>query len=207
MDKTNNKGFIIKLSLILFAITFIATLLLTLCNYVTKDRIAMIEKQNAEEAKRSVIADAEFRTITLDKDILNKHSDCGKIEAFRAVKNGKFAGYCINVQPTGYIGTINMIVGINPDLSFSGIKIVSMSETPGLGAKATDEAFYGQFSEGKKGKLSVVKNVKSPAENEINAISGATITSRTITETGANCALEIAEELMKKEGEFYEGKQ
>ena len=207
MDKTNNKGFIIKLSLILFAITFIATLLLTLCNYVTKDRIEMLEKQNAEEAKRAVIADAEFRILTLDKDILNKHKDCGEIEAFRAVRNGKFAGYCINVHPSGYIGTINMIVGINPDLSFSGIKIVSMSETPGLGAKATDEAFYGQFSEGKKGKLSVVKNVKSPAENEINAISGATITSRAITETGANCALEIAKELIEKEGEILEGKQ
>ena len=74
MNKTNNKGFIIKLALILFAITFIATLLLTVCNYVTKGQIQLIEKQNAEEAKRAVIENAEFRLITIDKEILKKHS-------------------------------------------------------------------------------------------------------------------------------------
>ena len=203
MNKTNIKGFIIKLALILFAITFIATLLLTVCNYVTKGQIQLIEKQNAEEAKRAVIENAEFRLITIDKEILKKHSSCGQIEAFRAIKSGKFAGYCINVQPSGYIGTINMIVGINPDLSFSGIKIISMSETPGLGAKAGEEAFYGQFAKGKKGELSVVKNSPSPAQNEINAVSGATITSKAVTR-GANCALEIATELIEKEGKYHE---
>lgn len=204
MSNINNKKFIFKLALILFTITFIATLLLTFCNYVTKDRIAMLEKQNAEEAKRAVIEDAEFRVITIDKEILKEHSaSCGEIEAFRAVKNGKFAGYCINVHPAGYIGPINMIVGINPDLSFSGIKIISLSETPGLGAKTSEEAFYSQFSQGKKGELSVVKNAKEPKENEINAVSGATISSKAIT-NGANCALKIAEKLIEKEGKYYE---
>lgn len=199
MDKTNNKGFIIKLALILFAITFIATILLTLCNYVTKDRIAMLEAQSAEEAKQAVIEGAEFEKIELSSDILNEYaSKCGDVEAFKAEKDGEFAGYCINVKPNGYIGEINMIVGINADMSFSGIKIISMSETPGLGAKAADEAFYSQFSEGKNGELTVVKNSKSPAENEINAVSGATITSKVIT-NGANYALEIANILNEKE--------
>lgn len=204
MNDTNNKKFILKLALILFTITFVATLLLTFCNYVTKDRITMLEKQNAEEARRAVIEDAEFRVITLDKEILKEYSaSCGEIEAFRAIKGGKFAGYCINVHPTGYIGPINMIVGINPDLSFSGIKIISLSETPGLGAKTSDEAFYSQFSQEKKGGLSVVKNSPSPDENEINAVSGATISSKAVT-NGANCALEIAEKLMEKEGNQHE---
>ena len=194
-DNTKN---IIKLSIILFTITFVATLLLTLCNYLTKDRIAILEKQNSENAMREVIQDAEFRVISLNDDFLNKYSSYSEIEAYRAVKGGKFAGYCIKVQPTGYIGKINMIVGINPDLSYSGIKIVSMSETPGLGAKTGEASFYKQFSEGKKGTLSVVKNASSPKENEINAVSGATISSNAVTD-GANCALEIAKELIVKE--------
>lgn len=202
MDKTQNKSFIIKLALILFAISFIATLLLTVCNYITKDRIAFLESQNAEEAKQAVIENAEFTEIALDEEIKKMHtSSCGDIAAFRAERNGEFAGYCINVAPTGYIGQINMIVGINPDLSFAGIKIISMSETPGLGAKAADEAFYGQFYDGKKGELTVVKNISEPKENEINAVSGATITSKTIT-NGANCALKIANELIKKEADI-----
>ncbi len=201
MPKENNKLFIIKLALILFAITFVATLLLTLCNYITKDRIALLEKQNAEAAKQAVITDAEFTPVELEDAILNKYLPvCGSIEAFKANRDGEFAGYCINITPNGYIGPINMIVGINPDLSFAGIKIISMSETPGLGAKAADEKFYGQFAQNKKGELTVVKNQPSPKENEINAVSGATITSKAVT-TGANCALEIAAELIKKEAE------
>lgn len=199
MSDTKNTKTILKLSLILFSITFVATLLLTLCNYVTKDRIAMLEKQKADEAKQSVIENAEFKIMPLDKAITEKYTSFGPIEAYRAIKDGKFAGYCINLQPSGYIGKINMIVGINPDLSFSGIKIISMSETPGLGAKTGEEAFYKQFSKGKKGNLLVVKNSSSPAENEINAVSGATISSKAIT-SGANSALEIATELIKKEG-------
>ena len=199
MSNTNNKGFILKLALILFAITFIATLLLTLCNYMTKDRIAVLEAENAEAAKASIIKDSEFDMLELSDDIINKYKDtCGTIEAFRATKDGEFSGYCINVRPSGYIGEINMIVGINPDLSFAGIKIISMSETPGLGAKTAEEAFYGQFAQGKKGELKLVKNVSQPAQNEINAVSGATISSKAIT-NAANCALEIATELNKKE--------
>ena len=159
----------------------------------------MIEKQKADEAKQSVIENAEFQFITLDKTITDKYMSFEPIEVYRAVRDGEFAGYCVNLQPSGYIGKINMIVGIKPDLSFSGIKIISMSETPGLGAKTGEEAFYGQFSSGKKGNLTVVKNSSSPDENEINAVSGATISSKAVT-NGANCALEIATELINKEG-------
>lgn len=200
MAEKNNKFFIMKLAIILFAITFIATLLLTLCNYITKDKIALLEAQNAENARQSVISGANFKKVDLDESILKEHTSCGDIEAYRADKNGEFAGYCISVAPTGYIGQINMIVGINPDLSFAGIKIISMSETPGLGAKAADKEFYEQFSDGKKGTLLVVKNQADPKENEINAVTGATITSKTITK-GANCALEIATTLMESEAE------
>ena len=197
----NNKFFIIKLASILFAITFIATLLLTVCNYITKDKIAELEAANAENARASVINGATFEKIELSEEILKEHKNtCGEIEAYRAEKNGEFAGYCISVGPTGYIGQINMIVGINPDLSYAGIKIVSMSETPGLGAKAANKEFYSQFSQNKKGMLAVVKNKKDLSGSEINAVTGATITSKTIT-NGANCALKIATVLNEKEAE------
>jgi len=115
MNDTKNTKTVLKLSLILFTITFVATLLLTLCNYITKDRISMLEKQKADEAKQSVIENAEFRIMTLDKEVRDKYASFGPIEAYRAVRDGKFAGYCINLQPSGYIGKINMIIGINPD--------------------------------------------------------------------------------------------
>ena len=199
-NSSNNKVFIIKLASILFAITFIATLLLTLCNYLTKDRIAELAAKNAEIAKQEVLEDATFENIELSDDIIAKlQKEFSFVAAYKAERNNEFAGYCINVAPAGFGGNIDMIVGLDSELNFTGIKIISMAETPGLGAKAQDESFYGQYADGKKGTLSVVKNNPSPAEDEIQAISGATITSKAVTD-GANAALEIAK-ILKKEAE------
>lgn len=200
MNKSKDVKFIIKLSLILFSIVFISTILLTLCNYLTKDKIALIEEQYADDARRTVIADADFNAIdfsALDEDIINQIKPYNPISVHKATINDEFAGFCVNVAPQGFGGLINMIVGIAPDMSFTGVEIVSMSETPGLGAKAQDEKFTSQYSMNKKGELVCVKNVSSPAENEINAISGATITSKAVTK-GANDAMKIAEILMKE---------
>ncbi len=195
MAKENNISFIAKLAAILFAITFTATLLLTLCNYITKGQIAKLAAKNAEKAKQEVIAGAEFTVVAIDAETSEKY---GNAELFTATKNGEFAGYCVQITAAGYIGPIDMIVGINPDRSFAGIKIISMSETPGLGAKAADKAFYGQFAEEKSGELSVVK-AKTDKANEIQAVTGATISSKAIT-NAANTALELVEKTFKKEG-------
>ena len=200
MTKSKDIKFIIKLALILFAIVFIATLLLTLCNYLTENKIAEIEAQTADEARRAVIANAEFAEIditSLDNAIIDELEGNNFVSAHKATVNGDFAGYCINVSPQGFGGAINMIAGIAPDMSFTGVEIISMSETPGLGAKAQDDSFISQYSQNKKGELSCVKNVSEPSENQINAISGATITSKAVT-TGANNALAIAQILERE---------
>ena len=69
----------------------------------------------------------------------------------------------------------------------SGHQILSHTETPRLGAKAAEPAFSGQFRDKKTDELTVTKT--SPGkDSEIQAISGATITSRAVT-SGANTAL------------------
>lgn len=193
MAKESGSKFIIKLAAILFAITFTATLLLTLCNYITKGRIEKLALENAEKAKQEVISGAEFTKLELDEDIKEKYGDA---EVFTATKDDEFAGFCIQLEATGYIGPIDMIVGINPDMSFAGIKIISLSETPGLGAKTNEKDFYGQFAKGKEGELTVVKNA-TESPSEIQAVTGATISSKAIT-SAANKALEIAKELTKE---------
>lgn len=198
MSEKTSKGYIVKLGAILFAICFISTLLLTVCNYITKDKIAELDIEMSNQAKAEVIPGAEFEKIEIPDSTFE---NLNFVEANKATINGEFAGYCVTVAPQGFGDKINMIVGIKPDLeSYYGIKIISLAETPGLGAKAQDESFYGQFAQDKKGTLSVVKNSSAPAENQINAISGATITSNAVT-LGANNALEIAKILNEKEAE------
>ncbi len=65
--------------------------------------------------------------------------------------------------------------------------IPSISETPGLGMKAQEEDFYGQFENKKVDSFTVVKSAPS-ADNEIEAISGSTITSKAMA-NGVNACL------------------
>jgi len=182
MQKNENP---IVLSLVLLVISVVVALLLAFTNSITKDKIAenTLNKQNA--AKQEVLPLAtEFVDFKYEK---------GNVKAvYQAVSGDKMEGWCVNVTPSGYGGAIDMMVGINPDLSVSGIKVVSNSETAGLGAKCTDESFKDQFK-GKKAPLSVIKNGNAK-EGEIVAITGATITSNAVV-NGVNDAIQAIKEV------------
>ena len=97
------------------------------------------------------------------------------------------AGYAVKVNPSGFNGTVSMMVGVDNSGSVLGISIISQTETAGLGAvSAADtsagEAFRGQFA-GMSGSVSVSKD-----GGQVDAITGATITSRAVC-TGVNAAL------------------
>ena len=180
-----NFKFIIKLGLILFLIVSVSTLALSLVNFVTKDIIAQKNIQLQDNARKNVLSEAD-RFELLNKTI-EKDDSIGDI--YTAYSGNDTVGYCISVSVNGYGGLIDMIVGINEDLSVSGVNIISMSETAGLGANAQKEEFLSQY----KNKTSDIKVVKSSGSesNSINAISGATITSKAVT-GGVNKAIETA---------------
>lgn len=176
---------ILKTAAILLAIGFICTLLLALCNYVTEDTIAALS-QKAEKA-------AMTETLPSAKDFEAKQysgSDKTVVAVYEGRADGKTVGYCVKTEPVGYGGAVSMMVGVDVSGTVNGVKIVSMSETPGLGAKAKEKA----FTDGYTGKKAGVKVIKSgtPAENEISAISGATITSKAVT-AGVNSAVAAVE--------------
>lgn len=186
---TNTK-FIIKLAAILFAIAFVCTLILVVCNEITEPVIAKLQIQTENAAKTEVLPDADGGF----EDVKSE----GVIEAYRGKdKAGKTVGYCFKTAPSGFGGAITMMVGVNTVGEVTGVKITEMAETPGLGAKASDENWIKQFIN-KKGNLSVTKT-GNPGESEINAISGATITSKAVTD-GVNTAVKAAQQLMAKEG-------
>ena len=87
------------------------------------------------------------------------------------------------------------MVGIKSDGTIVGINIGNMSETPGLGAKSKEESFYGQYVQKPATELSVVKG-GAAGETEIQAISGATITSDAVT-NGVNTAVEVYDSISK----------
>lgn len=94
--------------------------------------------------------------------------------------SGGLAGYCVSVSPNGFGGNIDMVVGIDPSGKIIGVAITALSETPGLGSRVADSEYLAGYS-GLGG---------TPAlGRDIDAISGATISSRSVL-SGVNRALE-----------------
>ena len=98
-----------------------------------------------------------------------------------AVYKAGDAGYVVQVAPSGFGGVLDVMVGVNADGTCSGVSIISHSETSGLGANATKEDFRNQFVG--KSNVAVTKD-----GGEIAALTGATITSRTVCD-GVNAAI------------------
>ncbi|EOC99836.1 RnfABCDGE type electron transport complex subunit G [Caldisalinibacter kiritimatiensis] len=182
-----------KLGLMLLLITSVAAIVLAFSNNVTSDIIAEVEAKANDEARKEVLPQADsFKQISEEtmKSILSNNERV--MDIYAGYSNDTLVGYTIktkNIEP-GYAGDIEMIVGISQDGKVTGVKVVSHGETPGLGANAETPEYRGQY-EGKSvdNELIVVKS--EPAnENEIQAITGATITSRAVT-SGVNNAIEI----------------
>ncbi len=173
---SRNGKIVLKLSLTLFIIVSVCVFSLSLVNNITKDAI---EKRDAETqimARREVMPEADSDGFKLLDKKLNS-TICNAV--YSASKNGEVIGYCFDVSPQGYGGEINMIIGISKNLEVTGIKIISMSETAGLGAKIQNEDFLSQYV-GKGIDVEISKNGKT-GDNYVNAISGATISSTAVT--------------------------
>lgn len=172
-------------------VTGIAAVVLGFFNFITQKPIErQIREANLQAMKEVMPADTykEIKAETATGDIVKAVS--------KAYKNGSEAGFVIKVSPSGYGGSIEMLVGIDKNGKITGIKIISHNETPGLGAKATEPSWQSQFKGKGPDALMVVKHPPSKDKNEVQAITGATITSRAVTK-GVNEALREFKELSK----------
>lgn len=181
---------------ILFLITLISGLLLGLVYQVTKDPIAIQEENARQAARKEVFQDAdhfedgEGFTEEAAQAVLNDGRFARQsINEYAAAmdKDGNVLGYVITVTThEGYGGDIKFTIGVRKDGALNGMSILSISETPGLGMKA-EEVLKPQF-EGKKADSYVYTKGGASADNEIDAITSATITTNAVT-NGVNAGL------------------
>lgn len=182
---------IIKPTLVLFVVCLIVSGSLAYVNDITKNIIDENTLAEQEAFRRQVLPEA---------DRFEKVSAEGIPEAVRGAYQGfdgdSPAGFVMEVTAKGYGGDISMTVGIDMNGQITRVIIGSNSETPGLGSKATLPDFINQFTgigidEISEDGLAVVKGSKTKT-NEIEAVSGATVSSRGITK-GVQTALDAAE--------------
>ncbi len=198
----NDTKAMIKNALILFAITLVAGVLLGIVYQVTKDPIAYQEKLAQDKANQSVFASAAtFDDVAIDEAgaaaAVADHTGV-TIQSVKEAKDagGAVLGYVIQVKSKGYGDFITYTVGITNEGSVNGISIISIAETPGLGMNA-EKVIVPQFVDKAATNFSVVKSGQlSDANTQIEAISGATITSRAVTE-GVNAAVSYFENVLK----------
>ncbi len=184
----------------LFFICFFTTLLLALVYQVTAPTIAARSVADQVALQQEVLPEAnKFTSI----DVSGLDTSAQVQEAFQAEQDGQTIGYVFIVDTKGYGGPIKVMLGVKAeDLSISGLRLISNTETPGLGANAAEASFYERFT-GKTGTpaLTVVKpGLGSGAANEIDAIASATITSAAVTnaaQTGLDVAAQLAKEGVK----------
>ncbi len=173
---------IIMPTLTLVIIALVTSVLLVLTNAGTKDKIAQLQVEADNASRQEVLPDAdsfdEGQSIDVD----------GTTYTYWTAANG--AGYVFSTQYKGYGGAVVVMTGITADGNVAGVKITEQNETPGLGQKALDASFTDQYLKAiPENGFEVTKN-GATADNQIDAISGATITSNAVTNS-VNQAIEI----------------
>lgn len=178
MSKGRNFGEILQLSIVLVAITFVTALLLGFVNQATAPIIAANNEKTRTAAMQELLPEADaFEAMETPAAPADKGTPAIE-NVFQATAAGEAAGYCMEVKPNAFGGTMTVVVGIRADGTIAGAKVTQHAETPGLGAKAqADPTWIPQFA-GKTadGKLAVTKD-----GGDIVSITGATITSRAVT--------------------------
>ena len=191
----------IKDALILFAITLIAGLMLGVVNDITKEPIARQEQKAKTEACQNVFADAASFEEQEMEDATQALADAGltgaDIDELMAAKDasGALLGYVITVTDHEcYGGDIQFSMGVTTDGVLNGISLLSISETAGLGMRA-GEVLVPQFENKDVDRFTYTKT-GSTADSEIDAISGATITTSAVV-NGVNAGLVYFDEFLK----------
>lgn len=196
-------------SLKLCIITLVSGLLLGLVYEVTKEPRAKQEESAKQEAYKDVFSEAEsFEELKYDEEAMAKYlTENGYkktmvvINEVVAAKNteGNEVGYVITItDKEGYAGDIKFTLGIQSDGTINGISFLSIGETAGVGMKATESKFMNQFKGKKVDSFEALKN-GAVNDNQIDAISGATITTNAVT-NGVNSGI-LAYKFLSQEGD------
>lgn len=185
----NNKVFaFLKPIIVLTVIAAVMAALLGGTNLLTKDKIQKLEADTEKAAIEKVIKADDYKKSTIT------YNDT-EYTYFKAFDGKDLAGYAFTLSANGYGGAVKCVIGLDMSGKVTAVEITDVSnETPGLGQNADKADFTNRFKD-KSSELSVVKSDAN--ENEVQAVTGATITSNAVTKS-VNLAFELFAEIQKE---------
>lgn len=170
---------------VLIVVAALAAALLAGLDTATRDRIADNEAQRLIASLDTVLPGGYDNDPHLDLISVSVPGYLGSAEplpVFRARRAGEPAGLAITaVAPDGYVDAIRLLIGITADGEISGVRVISHSETPGLGDGIELErsdwirAFEGRRSDATASGWSLRRD-----GGDFDQLTGATITSRAV---------------------------
>lgn len=152
--------------MVLTSIVLISSVALSLINEITAPEIAKQRAIKREEMLQSIFPSVTEYTHNEENDLYEVYS------------NGQRIGYAFETKGKGYGGDIEILVGINENKTIEGIRIIKHTETPGYGAGIIEGWFTDQFSNKSIDDIRLKKD-----GGEIDAITGATISSKGVVNT------------------------
>lgn len=171
MDNLNaNKNpalYIIRVGGTLLVICALVALMLSLVNTFTRDKIT----ENENGRKQDVMAEL-FESESVEFTELDRiESDGEGIDTiYRVAQGGATVGYCVHLHTPGFGGDIEMMVALTADQTVVGVKVLSMSETPGLGSQVGEEEYLSRY----------VGMGVSLSASDVDMIAGATKSSKAV---------------------------
>ncbi len=164
----------------------------------TQPQIVRVQKEQSEFTRHSLLPQAA----TFVESVISEQADNLKEVHYRISegfdKNGKTMGYIIDLESIGYSSFIRIMYGVNEKYEITGVNIISQGETPGLGTLIMKKEFLNQFINKSPERLELRRNEDPYRDHEdyVAALTGATISSRAVTE-GIQRSLRA---LMKEKG-------
>lgn len=165
-----NKKDIIKGIVVLLCITVLSGYLLAQAYKIAQPKIEEQKRLEEERLNSEIFPEgARFEHETVkDVNFITVYDE-----------NGQPAGKIFDIKALGYGGTISVKAGFDNTMKIRSVKISDHTETPGLGSKIDDNSFLDQFRGKEAGSLYLKKDHTA---GEIDAVTGATISSRAVTD-------------------------
>ncbi len=182
-----------KWTLILVALVIVCSIATGGIYVALEDKIAENDFGDGDDIDISTLLPGATDLKKIDIDI----PEDGSIRDVQgAYENNELKGYLIKTDTEGAYSTISLAVAITTEGTISGIEVLSHNETEGLGDEIADEEFTNRFKDKTADSLLKLVEEDTSADDEIQGLSGATISAQAVVD-GVNTAVEFYNEQLK----------
>ncbi|PKL47854.1 MAG: hypothetical protein CVV39_05200 [Planctomycetes bacterium HGW-Planctomycetes-1] len=198
----------IEKSWLLVVSAFIFGLLIAVTNAAWQPKITQNKIAKLDSLMNALIADAEFELILSDVPVELGRGKTAKSNIYKATANdGSCAGFCFGAEGSGFADKIELVIAVDSEFkTIKGYSVLSSNETPGFGDRIVEDYFRNQFIGAPAAVLNLTKKGdETKIDDQIIAISGATVSSTAVVDIFNNYLEQIRAKLIA-EGKLADGK-